>query len=318
MQNLNNQKNINVPILVLVGPTAVGKTDLSLELGEQYNCEIVSIDSMQIYRYMDIGTAKPTKDEKRRIKHHLIDIINPDNDYNAAYFAKDALDAINKIIKIGKIPLLTGGTGLYLKALLEGFFEITPIDKEIRFDLQKRLDEFGREFLHSELQKVDKKSADRIHINDTQRLLRALEIFYSTGVSWSAYLEDKHAGKKNINFSNMIQIGLMSDRQKLYSRIEVRTKEMIKQGLIEEVQGLLDRGYPASLKSMQSIGYKHINNYLTDRWSKEKTIEILIRDTRRYAKRQMTWFKKMPSLNWFERGDITGIKFLLNEWLMSI
>jgi tRNA dimethylallyltransferase len=295
-------REINTPVLVLLGPTAVGKTALSLRLTELAACEIVSVDSMQVYRFMDIGTAKPTIQERTKILHHLIDIVNPDEQYNSALFVRDALAAIDTIASAGKISLLTGGTGLYLKALTEGLFDIKGTeDESIRNHLAARLQEEGRGKLFDELRSVDPESAARIHINDTQRLIRALEIYKATGRTWSALLQN-HTGP-TVRFTNMLQIGLSCDRQVLNKRIEQRTQAMFENGLIEEAEKLQKMGYSSDLPAMQAIGYRHANNYLAGEWDKDETIRLLIRDTRRYAKRQMTWFAKNPDIQWFERNN---------------
>lgn len=308
-------KEINTPILVLLGPTAVGKTALSLELAERYSCEIVSVDSMQVYRFMDIGTAKPSPAERQQVHHHLIDIVDPDEQYNSAHFVRDALVAIKAIAVAGKIPLLTGGTGLYLKAMTEGLFSLEGSESEtIRDHLTAKLkEEGGREILFQELLTVDPHSAGRIHINDTQRLVRALEIYRSTGKTWSAHLQEhKETGAR---FANMLQIGLTCERQILYERIEQRATVMLDNGLLDEAEKLQNMGYGPDLPSMQAIGYKHANNYLAGEWNLDETIQLLMRDTRRYAKRQMTWFSKNKAIKWFARDDHHGVHQAVATWL---
>lgn len=307
-------RKINTPVIVLLGPTAIGKTALSLELAELFACEIVSVDSMQVYRYMDIGTAKPTLHERERIVHHLIDIVDPDEQYNSALFVGDALEAVDTIAASGKIPLLTGGTGLYLKALTEGLFEIKgPGDESVRRHLIERLEKEGREVLFHELRATDPETAERVHINDTQRLIRALEIYQSTGKTWSEHLQT-HRGP-TVKFVNMLQIGLTCDRQTLYKRIEQRTFAMFDNGLIDEAEKLQEMGYSPDLPSMQAIGYKHANNYLAGEWSRAEAMNLLIRDTRRYAKRQMTWLTKNSAILWFERDDHHGVVQTAEKWL---
>jgi len=282
--------------IVLVGPTAVGKTDLSLEIAEKFSCEIINVDSMQVYRYMDVGTAKPTRLERKRIPHHLIDIVDPDEDYTVADFIKDAAQAIVQISGRGHFPLLVGGTGLYLKGLQEGLFEIAPVNLRIRKDLRNRLKEEGRQRLFTELCLHDPLSAKKIHPNDTQRLLRALEIFHSTGISWSEHVASQQQGGP---LQNALKLGLTCDRKILYEKINLRVESMVRQGLRNEVQALLAKGYGSNLKSMQSIGYRHVINYLAGRWSWERAMELLARDTRHYAKRQYTWFRRDPEIYWF-------------------
>ena len=310
----NTSQEIKGPVIVLIGPTAIGKTDLSLSLAERYGCEIISVDSMQVYRYMDIGTAKPSISEQRGIKHYLIDIADPDEQYDASAFRRDALAAVREIITRQKIPLLTGGTGLYLKALLEGMFEIEGTrSKDIRGELLERLATEGRKKLYDDLLEIDPKAAEKIHINDTQRLVRALEIYFSTGKPWSVHLENQAAAP--VLFPKMFQAGLTCEREVLYERINRRADIMLQNGLIEEVRGLLDMGYREELSSMQSIGYRHACNYIAGRWDMDELKELLKRDTRRYAKRQMAWFAKNPSLVWFERNEHDRLYTTLDNWL---
>ncbi|HER63527.1 MAG TPA: tRNA (adenosine(37)-N6)-dimethylallyltransferase MiaA, partial [Desulfobacteraceae bacterium] len=248
----NSQVIIDAPVLVLVGPTAIGKTALSLELADRFHCEIVSVDSMQVYRYMDIGTAKPSAAEQGRAVHHLIDIVNPDHHFDAAQFVRHALAAVDSIIKAGRIPLLTGGTGMYLKALLHGLFDFdTAAHKTVRRDLARQLVDKGNQQLYEQLLQVDPETASRIHPNDVQRLLRALEIFLVSGQPWSDHLRDQSSAP--VQFKNIRLFGLNCDRRLLYERIENRSRQMLKDGLIREVEGLREMGYTSSLLSMQSI-----------------------------------------------------------------
>ena len=305
---------IGSPVLILVGPTAIGKTALSLTLADRYECEIVSVDSMQVYRYMDIGTAKPSLEEQERVAHHLIDIVDPDKQFDAAQFVKYALAAIDLITGAGKIPLLTGGTGMYLKALLKGLFDFeTSSDPSVRENLANRLEKEGPAKLFDQLREVDPVTADRIHPNDTQRLLRAMEIYMMSGKPWSEYLKDQPAPP--VIFNRLMQIGLTCDRQQLYERIEQRSKIMIQEGLIEEVEGLRKMGYTSDLTSMQSIGYRHANNYIDGLWDMDEMMRLLVRDTRRYAKRQLTWFGNDPKLKWFERNAAEDVIQIIDTWL---
>jgi tRNA dimethylallyltransferase len=299
---MNPQIN-NLPILVLIGPTAIGKTSLSLQLAHRFNCEIISVDSMQVYKYMDIGTAKISKEEREGVVHHLLDVVPPDKPYDAASFVRDAETAIAQIQAKGKIPLLTGGTGLYLKALISGIFQAPPSNSAIRNRLKKRLETEGSNVLHKELMLCDCISANIIHPNNKQRLLRALEIYYTSGKPWSSYLKQSNNDKLSPRYPNMLKIGLISDRPTLYKRINQRTAIMITEGLEEEVRGLLDSGYSRDLKSMNSIGYRHMVKYILDEWSHDQMMELLARDTRRYAKRQITWFNREKELQWVDTGD---------------
>lgn len=305
---------VNLPVLVLVGPTAIGKTSFSIELARKFNCEIISVDSMQVYKYMNIGTAKVTKEEMQGIPHYLIDIVTPDISYDAAKFASDAARAITAIHDKGKIPLLTGGTGLYLKTLLYGIFEEPAKDEKIRAILIKRLKKEGAGSLHNELLACDPVSGARIHQNDTHRLIRGLEIYLATGRPWSSFLEDEQR-KRNKNYTNILQIGLRIEREILYDRINRRTLNMLDDDFEGEVTSLLDKGYSPNLKSMGSIGYRHMVAYLSGKTTFQEMQETLARDTRRYAKRQMTWFKKMKELNWVDINDKKRAVNMISSWI---
>jgi tRNA dimethylallyltransferase len=307
----------NPPVLAIVGPTAIGKTKLSLDIASTFDCEIISVDSMQVYRYMDIGTAKIKPDEMQSIPHHLIDVAFPDEEYDAARFCKEATAAIQEITAKGKVPLLAGGTGLYLKALTQGLFSGVPENEAIRKELKERIDIDGSSKLHEELAICDKESADRIHPNDSSRIVRGLEIFRASGIPWSEHLRrQKHSDQKGA-VDNILQIGLTCDREILYKRINIRTEIMLEQGLEEEVQALLKMGYNENLNSMGSIGYRHMLNYLSGVWSYEEMAELLARDTRRYAKRQYTWFKNIPDIEWFEVRNDVAITKRMTEWLIG-
>ncbi len=305
---------VKEPVIVLVGPTAIGKTELSLSIAEMFSCEIVSLDSMQVYRYMDIGTAKVSSKERTRVPHHLLDMVDPDEEYNASRYVNDALAAIGKIHQKGKIPLLTGGTGLYLRALTDGLFEMGACHPEIRRRLQQKLAEHGVSKLHEELSLVDRFSAEKIHLNDTYRILRALEIFYGTGKSWSDHLQIQAKQKPADRFTNILQLGLTCERKTLYRRINSRSSQMLRQGLKEEVEDLLAKGYDPTLKPMQAIGYRHMLDHIFSAVPLVETEDLLARDTRRYAKRQYTWFKKM-AIEWFPVSSHTMILQRIKDFM---
>ncbi len=304
---------IDSPILILVGPTAIGKTDLSIELASRFHCEIISMDSMQVYRYMDIGTAKIKEEEKKGIVHHLIDIVDPDVHYDAGCFTHDSLEAVQAIRGRGNNILITGGTGLYLKALTDGLMRDIPSDEKIREKLKKQLFKNGADDLFDELQQYDPTTAARIHKNDHYRLVRALEIFKLTGKSWAEHI-DEQKFEKGKRFTNCLEIGLTCDRQNLYERIDRRTIKMMEVGLEDEVSGLLAMGYHRNLKSMKSIGYRHMVNYFEGKWSREEAFNLLARDTRHYAKRQYTWFNKSDSIRWFDVSDRQTILKTVSNW----
>jgi tRNA dimethylallyltransferase len=303
------------PVIILVGPTAIGKTALSFQLAKEFDCEIVSMDSMQVYRYMDIGTAKATRQERERIPHHLIDIVDPDEDYDAERFVVDACTSLTDIHARQKIPLITGGTGLYLKALTEGLFPGGIRYPQIRAELKERLQREGNSKLHEELRVCDSISANRIHLNDSHRLLRALEIYHGSGIPWSQHILEQKRESGNKRFKQMLLIGLTCERHTLYEQINRRSHIMIDAGLEDEVRGLLERGYGSNLKSMMSIGYKHMLMYLQGVCGKTQMEMLLARDTRRYAKRQFTWFKKSAGILWFDKNEVEKIISLSKNWL---
>lgn len=299
------------PAIILVGPTAIGKTAVAIEIARRFDAEIIGVDSMQVYRHMDVGTAKPTPAELREIPHHLIDIVEPDDPYNVARFVDDALAAVSRCRDQGRLPLLVGGTGLYLKGLLNGLFpepvtapgRQTEKDKETtRQGLVEQLRHRGHQDLFAELQLLDPDSAARIHPRDTQRLVRALEIFHLTAEPWSKHLKRRNcmtALQQQLSVS-ALRLGLTADRQILYQRINQRVGLMMEQGFLQEVENLLAMGYDASLPAMQSIGYRHLVQYIKGDCDWQRTRELLARDTRRYAKRQYTWFNQDPGIIWFE------------------
>ncbi|MEA1933993.1 MAG: tRNA (adenosine(37)-N6)-dimethylallyltransferase MiaA [Thermodesulfobacteriota bacterium] len=299
--------------IILVGPTAVGKTELSLSIAKKYSGQIISVDSQQVYRYMDIGTAKPTHKERAGITHHLIDVADPDEDYNVARFIKDAVKSIAVIREQGDIPILAGGTGLYFKGLLEGLFDVDPINPKIRENLKKELEGEGRQNLYKELCRCDPGSAARIHPNDTQRLIRALEIFRSSGMTWSDHLASR---KTKPILTNALKLGLTYERERLYKRINTRVGHMVDSGLVDEVKKLLEMGYHGGLNSMQSIGYRHMVNFLKGVREWEESLELLAGDTRRYAKRQYTWFRRDTEITWFDPARKDEIFSLIDNFLI--
>jgi len=272
-------------IILLSGPTASGKSALALSLTATYPLEIVNADSMQVYRYLDIGTAKPTAQERRQVPHHLIDVVDPDEPYNAARFAAEAAGVIRKILSRGKIPLLVGGTGLYLRALLRGLDPVSA-DPQVRAALDRRWTQEGGAVLHAELARVDPETAGRIHPADRIRVVRALEIARLGGVPPSAARSAWTAGRREYR---SLFLALWPERESLYRRIDERTERMFRKGLLNEVREVLDRGYGRELKPMKGLGYRQAVAHLLDGLPVAEALESTKRDTRRYAKRQVTW-----------------------------
>lgn len=293
------------PLFILVGPTAVGKTSLSIALAKVLNGEIISADSMQIYEYMDIGTAKITDEEKDGITHYLIDEVTPDVDFSVSDFQSKAKTYIGKILNEDKLPMVIGGTGLYINSLIYDLdFTSSVSNWNLRYEYEEKANAYGNKYIHDELKNVDPVSADRVHVNDTKRIIRALEVYYETGKPMSESYKDF---RKPSNEFDIVMIGLRMDREKLYERINKRIDIMMEQGLIEEVKSLLDKGYSEDLTSMQGIGYKEIISYLKGECSLEETVEILKRQSRRYAKRQLTWFRKEERIHWIDVDEFDSI-----------
>lgn len=286
------------PLIVILGPTAVGKTGTSIRVALRLNGEIISTDSMQIYKYMNIGTAKPTKEEMKGIKHHMIDVVAPDRDFTVADFQRTARACIKQIQSKGKLPIAVGGTGLYINSLVYNMdFTETVSDPELREELKKLANERGNEHLFKMLERVDSETADRLHPNDVKRVIRALEVYHCSGKPISYY---HRQSRKTIISYNPIMIGLRMNRKDLYRRINERVDKMIEEGLVEEVKVLLAKGYSREMNSMLGLGYKEIIAYLEGKCSLEEAVEILKRDTRRFAKRQFTWFRRDDRIFWID------------------
>ncbi len=293
--------------VVIFGPTGVGKSLIALDLARD-NGEIISVDSMQVYKYMDIGTAKPDKEEQKIIKHHLIDIITPDIQFNAGDFKREAQKLIPEILKRNKIPYLVGGTGLYFSALIRGLIDIPKIDLEIKKKIILKWEKIGQQKMYKLLERLDNKYAGMIHPNDKQRTLRALEVIIGTGNKYSCYLK-KENKKKDINY---ILIGINIERKELYNIINNRVDKMIKNGLVSEVKSLKKMGYKKNDPGIKAIGYKEIFEYLENNISLEEATLIIKRNSRRYAKRQLTWFRKLDNVFWVKNNDINLIKDYIN------
>ncbi len=306
--------NRKPPLIIIVGPTGIGKTRLSIALAQEFSGEIVNADSMQVYKLMDVGTAKPSPEERKLVPHHLLDIVYPDEPYNAARYRSDAEEAIKDISSRGKLAVAVGGTGLYIKALTRGLFPCPATDDVLRHALTRELEEKGLDQLYAELRQVDPDAAQRIHPNDKVRILRAIEVFRLTGRPISVC----HSGH---GFSerayDTLKIGLELDRDKLHERIELRAHHMVDAGLIDEVNQLVEAGYSEDLKPMQSLGYRHVVRYRQKKSTFDEMLRSMIRDTRRYAKRQLTWFRGDPEITWHHPSDISGISREVNSFLRS-
>jgi tRNA dimethylallyltransferase len=301
-------------VVVICGPTALGKTSAAIELAEIFDGEIVGADSMQIYKHMDIGTAKPTEKEKARVKHHMIDIIDPDERFDARQYATMARETIETLYHKNKIPFVVGGTGFYIKALLNGLFDADATGENIRIGLKNEAENHGIAFLYGRLCRKDPEAAKKIHPNDAYRIIRALEVHAVTGKALSG-LHKAH-GFNDHPFV-VLKIGLHIRREMLYDRINKRVDVMIDNGLLDEVKGLLDMGCSPQSKSMQSIGYRHMVDFIAGDCSWEETVRTLKRDTRRYAKRQLTWFRADPEIIWKAPDAMEDIEVLIQTFLQK-
>jgi tRNA dimethylallyltransferase len=283
-------------IVALVGPTATGKSILALHLARRFRGEIISADSVQVYRGLDIGTAKASAEDRRMVPHHLVDICEPGEDYSAASFRQQADEIIRELHKRETPIFVVGGTGLYLKALTRGLFRGPAANSELRLALKKKADREGSGVLHRELRKLDAEAASRIHPHDRFRIIRALEVC-SLGRKPISRFQSEH-GFRDTPY-DVLKIGLCCERENLYKRIELRADRMVELGWVDEVRSLLNQGYGSGFKSMQSLGYRHILSHLLGDLTLEEAVRLIKRDTRRYAKRQITWFKADPEISWF-------------------
>jgi tRNA dimethylallyltransferase len=302
----------SIKIIVICGPTGVGKTGFAISLAKLFGGDIIGADSMQIYRWMDIGTAKPTLQEQAQAVHHMVDIVEPDENFDAVVYAGQADKCIHQLAATAKVPLVVGGTGLYIKALVHGLTEAAPTDPGVRDKLHKELAASGAPILHQRLSELDPASADRIHPNDRHRILRALEVFQITGRSISCHHNDH--GFAPLRY-DPLYIGLTSPRQELYERINKRVEIMLAEGLTDEVRSLLARGFGAELKSMQSLGYRHMVDFIQGRLIWDEAVRTLKRDHRRYAKRQMTWFGAIADVNWLAPDQLSEAAKLISDFI---
>lgn len=299
-------------LICIVGPTGVGKTGMALELAGRFGGEIVSADSMQVYRHMDIGTAKPTAAERERIPHHLLDVVDPDEPFDASRYIGLAHGAIADLRQRGKPVFVVGGTGLYIRALLGGLIDGPGADEALRRELKQEMNRLGKAHLYARLRARDARAAERINPNDGVRIIRALEVWELTGRSIVDHQQEH--GFRDSPYA-ALRIGLGLDRERLNARIDRRTERMMADGFAEEVRRLLDRGWGDSLKPMQSLGYRHMIDCLAGRRNLKQTVELIQRDTRRYARRQMTWFTADREVVWLDPADVEGASARIHLFL---
>ena len=280
--------------IVIVGPTCSGKTDLAISLAEKLLAEIISADSRQIYKHLTIGTAKPTQNELQKVKHHFIDILEPDVNYNVSKFEKDALAIIEDLQNNNQTPIIVGGSGLYIRAIVDGIFDAVDTDEEYRSELMNQREEFGNDYLFEELINVDPESAQKLIPQNWKRIIRALEVYKITGKPiWK--LQQEYKRETNIEFQ---QYGLNWERETLYDNINLRVDKMIDEGLVGEVKSILEMGFDKKANALNTVGYKEIIEYLDEEISLERAVELIKRNTRHYAKRQLTWFRKDERVKW--------------------
>lgn len=309
------QTQHKLPLVVLTGPTAVGKTALSVKLAKAVNGEIISADSMQVYRRMDIGSAKVAKEEMDGVAHHLIDILEPEDEFNVVLFQKLAKEAIADISSRGKLPILVGGTGFYIQSVLYDIdFTETQEDRALREELELFAKTEGAQKLHDRLAAVDPGAAEQIHANNVKRVIRALEFYAQTGEKISAHNETER--QKRSAYRSLYFV-LTDDRANMYERIDQRVDKMLKDGLVAEVQALKDRGLKKEMVSMQGLGYKEILAFLDGEYDLERAVYLIKRDTRHFAKRQLTWFKREKNVIWVDRREFLDenniLRFLIDQ-----
>ena len=285
------------PIIAVVGPTASGKSDLAMSLAERFNGEIVNYDSVQVFRGLDIGSAKPSHDDRKRVPHHMIDVREPDELFTAGDYQREARTVLEDISRRGRIPVLVGGTGLYLRALTEGLFQGPARSDYWRTRLERIAESRGREYLHHLLRRLDPDAATRIAERDKPKIIRALEVRLDTGKPLTEHL--KAEARRPLKGFSVCMVGLDPPRDECYQRINARVERMFQDGLVEEVRSLLARGIPANAKPLGAIGYRHVVANLNNSCEWDDTIRMIQRDTRRYAKRQLTWFRRQAKTTWF-------------------
>ena len=304
------------PLIVLTGPTAVGKTSLSISLAKAVNGEIISADSMQVYKGMDIGSAKIRKEEMQGVTHYLVDILEPEEEFHIVKFQELAKAALEEIYAKGKIPILVGGTGFYIQAVTRDI-DFTQAEQETSYreELEQFAKEKGAEYLHEKLREVDYKSAENIHANNVKRVIRALEFYHQNGTPISEHNEEQ---KQQTSPYNLAYFVLTAPREILYERIDRRVDQMMEEGLLEEVKSLRERGCHRGMVSMQGLGYKEILAYLEGEYPLEEAVRILKRDTRHFAKRQLTWFRREQDVIWVDKEQFHWNEAEILEYMMSV
>lgn len=311
-ENIHNKP----PLIVLTGPTAVGKTKLSIALAQAVGGEIISADSMQVYQRMDIGSAKITKQEMQGVRHHLIDVLEPWEEFNVVVFQKLCKECLKDIYERGRIPILTGGTGFYIQAVLRDIdFTENKDNSEYRFQLEELAKEKGAQYLHEMLRQVDAVSAQAIHANNVKRMIRALEYYQLTGERIS---EHNGKEKQKVSAYNSCYFVLNDNRERLYHQIDLRVDQMLERGLVEEVQGLKALGMQKNMVSMQGLGYKEILSYLQGEISYEEAVYLIKRDTRHFAKRQLTWFRREADVIWIDKEQYEYEEERILAFMLSI
>lgn len=304
-----------LPLILLAGPTGVGKTFLSLKLAERLGTEIINADSMQVYRHMDIGTAKATPEDRHRVPHHLLDVVEPFQSFDAARYRELALPVVEALHGQGRVPLVVGGTGLYMKVLTQGICPSPPIDPAVREDLMREATERGLSTLHEELCRVDPELGARLHPRDRQRILRALEVYRASGTPLSLWQKSHRFTER---LFPAVKVFLTRDREEVYQRIDRRVLAMMEEGFLHEVSRLLAMGFGPELKPMQSLGYRQLVRHLQGELSSEAAVEEIQRETRRYAKRQMTWFRADPEFRWMDAGEPEAVLDWVEEAVRRI
>lgn len=301
-------------VVTIIGPTCSGKTALSLMLAEELETEIISADSRQIFKYLSIGTAKPTEDETSKIKHHFIDTLEPDVDFNISKFEIESLDVIESLFRKNKIPVVVGGSGLYIKALVDGIISEVETDDEYRAGIMELRDKYGNDHIYEMLREVDPKSAENMLPQNWKRVIRALEVLHISGKPiWQHHQEQER--DVDIKF---LQYGLNWDREVLYQNIENRVDQMMHDGLLSELKTVLEKGYSREVNALNTVGYKELFDYLDRKISLDRAVELIKRDTRRFAKRQFTWFRRDDRIKWFDVNCVEDLYKIKEEILKDL